>query len=125
MNIMKANGKNALQMTGAVFAAVCVALLASTAQASDPAPQVVVNYSDLNLATRGGVAVLYHRIQSAAITVCGSVDPRELARAAALKACTHQAIEEAVSRINLPLLTSQYVAASGSVPQQQDMASLR
>jgi UrcA family protein len=126
MNITNANAKATRQMTWAMLAAVGVTLLASAVQAdevSDAAPQLVVHYADLNLATNSGVAVLYHRIQNAATQVCGSVDQRELARVTAAKACQDTAIARAVAAINNPVLTAQYLAKTGGAPKPLATAS--
>ena len=126
MNITNANAKATRQMTWAMLAAVGVTLLASAAQAgeaSDAAPQLVVHYSDLNLATNNGVAVLYHRIQHAAVQVCGSVDQRELARVTAAKACQDRAMAQAVSAINNPMLTGKYLARTDSAQKRIITAS--
>jgi UrcA family protein len=117
MNITKSDGNNKVQVILAIFAAVCVAVLANTTQAGDvrdAAPQLVVRYADLNLASHAGVAVLYRRIKNAASQVCGSVDLKHLSQAAAAKPCIDGAIAQAVSAINSPMLTSQYLAKTGS-----------
>lgn len=128
MNIMKTNLTNALQMTWAILAVVCVGLAAKPAKAAEAGstdPQLVVSYADLNLASRHGASVLFERIQSAAVQVCGAPDAPEVLRSPAVNACIHQAIEKAVSRVDNTLLTSQYLAMNGGVPMHQDVASLR
>jgi UrcA family protein len=127
MNIMKANVSNVLQITWATLAAVCVSLAANPAKAADVSitdPQLAVSYTDLNLASKQGVAQLYGRIQGAAIAVCGGFDGPEMRRSPAVNACIHRAIDKAVSAVNNPKLTSQYLAVTGSVQKQQDVASL-
>jgi len=126
MNITKSDGNNKVQVILAIFAAVCVPVLANTAQAGDmraAGPQQVVRYADLNLASHAGVAVLYRRIQNAASQVCGPVDRRQLSQVAAAKPCIDGAIAEAVSAINSPMLTSQYLAKTGSASKLKTVAA--
>jgi UrcA family protein len=92
-------------------------VLGSVAQASDSgeyAPQKTVGYADLDLATTKGTAVLYSRLRSAAYEVCGSADSRDLERVTASKSCIAQAMTNAISAVNSPLLTSRYLASTGT-----------
>jgi UrcA family protein len=118
MNAITRNTQNTL----AAVAAVCFAFATVTAQADEAAR--TVRYSDLNLTTQAGAAVLYKRIHNAAEAVCGDVDSRQLARAAAAKACVNQAVFTGVRSVNAPLLTSEYNAHAG-VAQTLSVASLR
>ena len=72
-------------------------------------------YADLNLNTQAGAAVLYQRIHNAAQQVCGDVGSRELAQAAAAKACVDRAIVASVHSVNNPhQLTSEYNTRAGT-----------
>jgi UrcA family protein len=65
----------------------------------------------LNLNTSEGVAVLYRRIKSAAIEVCGPPDPWD--RAQRREACINSALSRGVGQVNSPMLTSLYNAKAG------------
>jgi UrcA family protein len=126
MSITKSDGNNKVQVILAIFAAVCVAVLANTTQAGDvrdAAPQLVVRYADLNLANHAGAAVLYRRIKNAAFQVCGSVDLKHLSQAATAKPCIDGAIAQAVSAIDSPMLTSQYLVKTGSASKLKFVAA--
>ncbi|MGC1521976.1 MAG: UrcA family protein, partial [Steroidobacteraceae bacterium] len=71
------------------------------------APQVVVKYGDLNLSNPQGAATLYHRIKSAAVTVCSPQD-ESLARMSRVQACVHKAIADAVTKVNQAELSAIY-----------------
>lgn len=118
MNAITRNTKN---FTMAAVAAVCLASV-TVAHADDAAR--TVRYSDLNLNTQAGAAVLYKRIRNAAVEVCGDVDSRRLAEAAAAKACVDRTIFKGVRSVNAPTLTSEYNARAG-VAQPINVASLR
>ena len=118
MNAITRNTKN---FTMAAVSAVCFAAV-TIAHADDAAR--TVRYSDLNLNTQAGAAVLYKRIHNAAVAVCGDVDSRQLAEAAAAKACVDRAIFKSVRSVNAPTLTSEYDARAG-VAKPINVASLR
>ena len=118
MNAITRNTKN---FTMAAVAAVCLASV-TIAHADDAAR--TVHYSDLNLNTQAGAAVLYKRIRNAAVEVCGDVDARQLAEAKAAKACVDRAIFTGVRSVNAPKLSSEYNARAG-VAQPINVASLR
>jgi UrcA family protein len=112
LNITKAAVTKVARATWTSLAAVSICMLGSAAQASDSgdsATQKTVGYGDLNLTDSKGVQVLYWRLTSAAKTVCDMPDQRELARAAAAKRCMEQAMEQAITAVNNPLLTSLYL----------------
>lgn len=113
--------------TWAAVAAVCLAAVNVGAHA-DEAVNVVaartVHYADLNLDTRAGAAVLYARIRNAAQLVCGDVGSRQLAQAAAAKACVDRAIVASVRSVNNPALTSEYNARVGAA-QPLNLATAR
>jgi UrcA family protein len=76
-------------------------------------PQVHVNYSDLNVNTTAGAAVLYQRIRGAAEQVCPTFSERDLNSEAAAKACKVRAIAEAVAAVHAPALTQMYEGKMG------------
>jgi UrcA family protein len=67
----------------------------------------VVRFADVNLSKIDGAIALYARIRQAAGTVCRPLESRELSFAALHRACMDQAIADAVTSVNRPLL-SQY-----------------
>lgn len=75
-------------------------------------PQAVVKFGDLNLSSRDGAAALYGRIKVAAYAVCGSFDTdrRDLTNLAALNTCVHNAVRDAVAKVNQPTLSAIYNA---------------
>jgi UrcA family protein len=112
----------------AAVAGICVASFAIGAHADESntaAPVRTVNYSDLNLNTQVGAEALYRRIRIAATQVCGDVDSRQLAQAAAAKACVNQAVTASVRAVNNRFLTRTYDEHFGVVQTNLDIASLR
>jgi UrcA family protein len=61
-----------------------------------------VRYSDLDVSTTQGAKTLYSRIRFAAETLCESAATWGKKQG---EACVHQAVNDAVARVNLPLLT--------------------
>jgi UrcA family protein len=120
--VMNAITRSIWNCTMAAAAAVCFASVAVVAHADEAAQ--TVHYADLNLNTQAGAAVLYKRIRNAAEQVCGDVDSRQLAEAAAAKACVDKAIFTGVRSVNSPKLTNEYNAHAG-VTQPINVASVR
>ena len=118
------NTKHFLVVAVAAISLGSVALAAHADPAVD-APARTVHYSDLNLNTQAGVAILYNRIRNAAQQVCGNVDPRRLGEAAATKACIDKAVFSSVTTVNNPMLTSEYNARVSGAQKQISVASLR
>jgi UrcA family protein len=124
MNITNVNRRNAVQMTWSMLAAVGAILLVNTAQAEDKtySEQRVVRVADLNLNDSQGVEALYQRIQGAANAVCGWAGPVAPEWWHMSKACTEQAISEAITAVGNPALTSRYLAARGLTEKHAVMA---
>ena len=102
--------------TAVALASVACLLGAATALAADAgAPQMRVDYSDLNLSTINGAATLYQRIEGAARFVCGEPG-RHLDEQRYWKSCYGDAVNRAVSEVNNPLLTSLYRKQYGGAP---------
>jgi len=80
---------------------------------ADELRQSMVRYTDLDLSHGAGAAVLYSRITTAAASVCGAGDARQLAALSAVKRCQQQAISRAVADVDAPMLTSYYLSKSG------------
>jgi len=120
LQAVRAAGKTSSAL--AIAATMAFTLAASVAHAHPPwdPPRKAVNFSDLNLDTPEGAAVLYQRITMAARKVCNifgdSIFPE--ARIAAAKACIDDAIAQAVVQVNRPLLTNLYKAKTGKTDNQ-------
>jgi UrcA family protein len=94
---------------GAVTLLVGAANIASAASV-DEVRSVNVRYDDILINTELGNTVLYRRIVSAAVQVCGSPDIRDLDAIAATKTCQRTAVERAVESVHSQLLTAFYSA---------------
>ena len=111
-------------------ALLAVAFLGATtfafgAHAGEVANTRAVQYADLNLNTPAGASVLYQRIHNAAKQVCGDEGNRQLAVAAAVKACVDQAIVASVRTVNQRQLTRTAEAHGYEVQAPLSVASLR
>jgi UrcA family protein len=94
---------------------------AGIAQADSP-PQVTtksqeVNFDDLNLTSESGARTLLVRINRAAKAACGPLShspllPRE---AANHRACVADAVDAAVKRVDLPVLTALHTGAQADI----------
>jgi UrcA family protein len=90
------------------------AQIAHAADPTDDSPRhVAVHFADLDVASVDGAAVLYHRLQSAAKSVCSEDNTRDLASASRVNTCVSKAISAAVTQINRPTLTAYYRAKLG------------
>jgi UrcA family protein len=76
----------------------------------DYLPSRVVQFADLDLSRTEGAAVLYHRLQNAAETVCGQRNSLEPFVNRGLNMCVQTAISTAVAKVNRPALTEYYKA---------------
>jgi UrcA family protein len=84
------------------------------AASSEQAPAETVHFSDLDLKTHHGVAVLYGRIRTAATDVCSSTEPRgTLLPSAAHQACLRNAVQSAVRSVDSPALSQYYRERDG------------
>ncbi len=90
------------------------AALVLTAQAAHSADAVsvgftqlseTVKYGDLDLNRDEGVGALYQRLNRAARSVCAPLRAREMHRAKQYRGCLSEALANAVSDVNQPLLT--------------------
>jgi UrcA family protein len=90
------------------------AQIASAADPTDaPRRQVEVHFSDLNLTSIDGATTLYHRLQSAAASVCTEGDTGDWGSVLRVQTCVSAAISAAVADINQPSLTAYYRAKHG------------
>jgi UrcA family protein len=120
------NSKNILVAAVAAVSFASVAQMAQAAGVLNDRPALTVHYSDLNLDTPAGAAVLYQRIRHAAEQVCGKADSRRLDEMVVAQNCMNKAIASSVSAVGNAQLTRQYVARLGSRASKQIvLASVR
>jgi UrcA family protein len=72
--------------------------------------QAVVKFGDLNLSNPQGATALYHRLWSAAVTVCRPLDDGSLASRTRVQTCVHKAIADAVTKVDRAELFAVYNA---------------
>src|ERR1700675_2762460 len=109
-NVIKTQSKLAKFMVAAGFFAIgCAAIggaaLAQQAKAASTTNWSVaypVRYSDLDVSTMKGATTLYLRIRYAAETLCESAATWGKKEG---EACVHKAVNDAVARVDAPLLT--------------------
>ena len=102
-------GLIATAIFGALAASFCVVSAADPSSAS-----VTVKYADLDIASPSGARVLYERIRAAAQSACSYFWFKTDADEAR---CVHDAIANAVTKINQPALSAVYNAKNKtSVP---------
>jgi UrcA family protein len=94
----------------ALASLVCV--LGTSSGWAEAPRSATVHYADLDLSTNAGATTLYHRIKGAAKGVCGTAGA-SFAEIAIWRACVKDAVGNAVSSVNSPLLTALY---SGKQP---------
>jgi UrcA family protein len=75
---------------------------------------IKVSYADLNLSSTAGASALYGRIKSAAKRACG-YEGSSLTDIRLWKRCVHEAVDDAVGRVNSPLLTQVHTGKSPTV----------
>jgi UrcA family protein len=108
-----------MKKSAIVLSAALVAMSLSASQfaaASDIVTKsVTVSYADLNLSNPSGARTLYQRIRGAARKVCtvAGESPYEVLDLDK-RQCIHQAIDQAIMKVNSPVLVAMYKAASTS-----------
>jgi UrcA family protein len=96
-------------------------ILGSLAMAGPPAvlaadnggiPQSAVKFADLSPSAHDGAAALYNRIHAAAYDVCRSFDMDRYGQSdlTRVTACVHDAVRNAVAKVNQPALYAVYNA---------------
>jgi UrcA family protein len=73
---------------------------AAVAADRDPAPSIVLHYSNDALATDDGVKIFYHRLLRAAEKVCPPEAANPLLVSDAVHACREQAVAAVVAKMN-------------------------
>lgn len=101
---------NTTNLTLALGASV-LALVAAPAGSASAQPvqtySASVTYSDLNLSSRDGARAMYQRIKSTARKLCGG-EPTigDLGGHASWRACVDSAVDNAVARLDAPMVTA-------------------
>jgi UrcA family protein len=95
-----------------IAAAALIVALTMGVRAAD-VRQIHVKYPELDVNSPAGAAALLQRIRFAADQVCAFRGTRELSILTMVQACTHQAIADAVAKVNNPSLTGLYEAKMG------------
>jgi UrcA family protein len=116
-NLIKTQSKLARFIVAAGFLSLGAAAIGGTALASEPTAASTtiasvtypVGYGDLDVATAKGAKTLYLRIRYAAETVCESAATWGKKEG---EACVTKAVNDAIARINAPLL-KQYTQSKG------------
>jgi UrcA family protein len=113
-----------VQSTCFVFAAAAALVCgnASFAGDDDP-PQRIVKFGDLNLGKPIGVQRLYIRLWSAAKVVCEPAFSVPQTLRSRQRVCAHEAMADAVSRINHPGLTAYHAARTKAMGRETKVAS--
>lgn len=85
-----------------------------------------MKFSDLNLSSPDGATALYRRINAAAYDVCGSFDTDNRGQfyLTGVTMCVHNAVRDAVAKLNEPALSAIYNARN-SDPLPITVASAR
>ena len=72
---------------------------------TDDVPEIVVSLADLEMSKPKGVDLAYGRIRSAAKIVCRVNQSRELAKVARASTCFRSSVDDAVAKVDWPLLS--------------------
>ena len=103
-------------LTAAAVAATIGTFLACTSAHADvrvngneETATTTVHFADLDVTSHDGAQHLFLRLKNAAVSVCGDAnDPVELDERNGILQCQQKAVEQAVERIDRPLLTAIY-----------------
>ena len=98
-------------------------LAAQAAAPTDEPYSITVQFADLDLDRKAGIAKLYFRIKAAAQRVCDQQANERLVAKQTYAVCVERAVSAAVARINRPML-SDYVAQRGGKPQKEAPAQV-
>jgi UrcA family protein len=112
--------------TALTFAVLPLITPALAAERPDRGPSLDVTYSDLNLTNPAGAEAMLRRIKHAASKVCGGTpSPRTLVEMRHYRMCVRAAVEDAVRRLNAPLVTALLNGASGAGPNFAERSAER
>ena len=93
-------------VSGLAAIALGLSSVPSFATTIDGERSLTVSYSELDLTKPSGAEALYRRIKKAAYTVCGAYDSPMPWNYTTKSRCFQSAVDDAVSKVNSPLLTS-------------------
>jgi UrcA family protein len=114
-NQMEIAMKNLTTLVAFATVATCSFTIARADTALEPRSETV-RFADLNTTSADGIAVLYQRIKHAAENVCRDLEPgRQPALMQLYANCVHQALGDAIAKIDRPAVTA-YAAARGVLP---------
>ena len=102
--------------TSTFLAAVLAVVVSSLATADNAIVNVkteTVNYSDLRLTSKVGVAVLYGRLRGAAERACAPLAGEQLSAKSKYRSCYDDALAKAVVAVNHPGLSEYYEEKRG------------
>jgi UrcA family protein len=116
--------KNLTTMIAVASFALSIGTIAHADTVSDVRSETV-KYADLNTSVDQGAAALYHRLTSAAKTVCRDLEPgRRLGLMGPYDRCVHNALSNAVADVDRPAVTA-YAAERGVVPESSSIKIAR
>jgi len=96
------------------FALAAIVCLLGTAAAWADVRSITVSFRDLDLSNPDGAKTLYYRIQTAAKTVCGPEETTMIGKTI-WRGCVKGAVDDAVAKVNNPLLTALHTDRSPAV----------
>jgi UrcA family protein len=80
-------------------------------------PKVVVSLAGIDLSTPAGAKAVYGRIRSAAESVCGVNQSRDLVQVRQARACFQSSVDDAIARVDRPLLSALHERRMGNQPE--------
>jgi len=91
-----------------------LALLAPAVPAAADSPRsITVSFRDLDISSTAGAHTLYTRIKVAARDLCGT-EGHSLTEIAHYQRCVQATVDDAVSRVNSPLLTALHTGTAAA-----------
>lgn len=87
-------------LTATIIVTLASGFLPANAADATQVRSITVKFADLNVSSPEGAAALYDRIRSAAKTVCSPAESSPSPFKIEFNACVHQAIADAVTKVN-------------------------
>ena len=112
--------KLAIALTASILSLTTLDARASVPN-GDGVPSITVQFADLDLDRKAGIATLYARLDGAARRVCDQ--QADLRAKQAYRVCVNKSLSAAVARIDRPML-SDYVAQRGGKPTKTVTATV-
>ena len=111
------------RVSAALAAAASVAITAvgiasgiTTSSRAATSATIEVRYAGLDLSQPVGAQLLYRRLQQAAQSVCGKLDPIDVGAYLRWQDCYDAALQRAVLQVNAPQLLAVYRSDAGHAP---------